>query len=411
MYKPRKQSEVTHRGRLKVSTLNKAPELKDVRNLFVEAEKTRGCLCEISIQDVANNLAFVLTCRYDQGVSEPIWSLFQGEDGSKTIWTYPTSNYEMIYDITCMSLTEITGGTSASQPASNASQTNSNQNLWRNPTSNTNVNWGAGSQTGGSPPAQWEQTQAPAQPMPQAPVPQAPIPSQMPQPNNLQGQMPLQTPQWNQPQIQGQAQVQLPPQPVPQAQPIQQAQTADPSSTFGHGMPLDLIDKRSSNIMLGELLVEAGIIPDPYIDSALKLQELFTRGILSREETIDALRKAMENQGVLDDKFATLARRTNDPREIAKRVLELIRQAGLITEQDIETASKVRAKHGGDVGLILVSAGKIEKLTIDSAKVCLPYIETGRIKKEQAIMALHYCQRTRTSLEAAFKELQIDLMP
>lgn len=91
------------------------------------------------------------------------------------------------------------------------------------------------------------------------------------------------------------------------------------------------------------------------------------------------------------------------------RVIDLLKQAQLVSEADVETASKVRSKHGGDIGQILVSAGKIGGKTLEAAAECSEYMRFGRLRVDKAIMALHYCERMRAGLKDAFDELSITL--
>jgi hypothetical protein len=192
---------------------------------------------------------------------------------------------------------------------------------------------------------------------------------------------------------------------------------------------IDLLHKGSENrLLLGHLFVEAGVIPEPCVDAALKLQELVRKGLLSNSAAVEALRSAAERGGILDDEIIAACKEkypsdslTNpvpaakppqqlDPREFARQVIMLIQQAGIVTENDVATAEGVRKKHGGDVGNILVAAGKIERATLDAAKRCQPLVREHRLNHEEAFRILRHCQKNKSNVEDAFRELAIRVL-
>jgi hypothetical protein len=149
---------------------------------------------------------------------------------------------------------------------------------------------------------------------------------------------------------------------------------------------------------LGQILVEAAIIRGPIIRQALKLQESIRSGEMSKDDALDALclevfgvgRKIPDSTGETTD--STLA-------------LELLRKAQLVSDFDHETASKVRDKHGGQLVSILVKAGKLDQHTADGAFKCNQLVSQKKLEEGKAIIALHYCQRSRIDLDSALKEL------
>lgn len=221
---------------------------------------------------------------------------------------------------------------------------------------------------------------------------------------------------------------------------------------------IDLINKGTPNLLLGHLFVEAGIVPEKCLDAALKCQELVRNGKLTNEQAVLALRRAAELGGILDDDVVawakdpegarlksarTSAHRGQTPEEqpytppltsafepnkpiqatppkplagvsrdvsAMQKVIELLKQAGLVSEADVETARKVRSKHGGDLGQILVSAGKVGAQTMEAASRCQELVTNGRLRIDKAINALHYCERMRAGLDDALEELHIELL-
>jgi hypothetical protein len=95
---------------------------------------------------------------------------------------------------------------------------------------------------------------------------------------------------------------------------------------------------------------------------------------------------------------------TGEPIE-AQKAIDLCKKAGLLQEQDFLAAVSVKKKHGGEVSKILAAAGKLDSNTFQAAVTCNNLMELGRLKMEQAIIALHYCQRSRVSFNDAVDEM------
>ncbi|MBX9692188.1 MAG: hypothetical protein K2Z81_07385, partial [Cyanobacteria bacterium] len=149
---------------------------------------------------------------------------------------------------------------------------------------------------------------------------------------------------------------------------------------------------------LGQILVEAAVIRGPIVRQALKLQERIRQGEMSKDEAIDAL--CFEAFGVARKSDES----TGESHESIK-ALDLLLKAQLVSAFDHDTASKVRDKRGGQLVQILVKAGKLDKHTADAAFKCLALIASNKLREEKAIIALHYCQRSRVGLDEALATL------
>lgn len=190
---------------------------------------------------------------------------------------------------------------------------------------------------------------------------------------------------------------------------------------------INLIDKSQPNLLLGHLFVESGMVPEKCLDAALKLQEYVRQGKITNESAIIALKRLAVTGSELSEELIEWAKNPdkspppagrpsfNEPRPrprdnpAMQKVIELLQQAGLVSEADLETARKVKSKHGGDLGQILVSAGKIGGKTLEAATECQIYIQHSRLRVDKAIMALHYCERMRVGFKEACEELTINL--
>lgn len=149
---------------------------------------------------------------------------------------------------------------------------------------------------------------------------------------------------------------------------------------------------------LGEILVQAGLITMPVLKAALTLQEVVRTGAMSKEDAVEGFIR--EHFGAAGKPGAI----KNEPKNVI-RTLDLLKKAGLLADQDLQTAMTVKKKHGGELPKILMAAGKLDDVTFGAATTCDELINESRLKIEQAIIALHFCQRSRVTFDEAVEEL------
>ena len=147
---------------------------------------------------------------------------------------------------------------------------------------------------------------------------------------------------------------------------------------------------------LGQILIEAGLINEEALKSALDLQEQTRAGDLTIDEAIGTFVRGC---------FASKRPDTNKEQPEVERAINLLRYAGMLEPQDVAAAEEIQQKHGGDLLSILVSAGKLEDMTLESAIQCQYFVHQKRLKVEQAVILLHFCQRSRITLGEAIEEL------
>jgi hypothetical protein len=428
--KTNSQGETKRAGRVRMNTLNASPKLHDVRMVLVEAQRAKGTLCELPIQSPTG--MFLLSCQNDHLSAEPCWTLYEGLDGSKQVWSYMNEDLEMITDIVNMSISE-----KAPQAGVNNAFAEVNTAL----TNELNAKaadeykpWGQFSQ----------QPEQPAPAAPAAPAPQQTWPQPDQQQQQQQSQWPTQPggyPQQQQQPMPDQSQSQWPTQPggypqqpqqyqqPPQQYPQQQwpeaapapapAPAASPSPWLTPQAPTDnkasmnkflaLLDS-NKNMTVGELLF-ASDLPATCADSAMRLQEMICKSEISDKGAVDALRLAAQRgSGVVDDSILSEIRmRSTVSIESARAAVTMLKDAGLITEADANAAEMKAEKEGKDIAEMLIAGGKSDKLMVDGATKCVELVNQGKIRSDQAIIALHYCQRARAPIDQAFDDLSIDV--
>lgn len=434
MFKPQKPQGPQQPSRHKLPLTERAPKQEDISTLFTGALRIRGTLFELPIRPTPMSPIYIITCIFDHGCNETIWSMYEGSESSgPQLFSLPQSDLDMIFDMVCMACQP--KGEGGSMPAELAPgygpdivpAAPSADVLSAGPTQYA-PNYGTG---------QYKQQQAPAPaPAPQQPYPQQQQQYQQPAYNPQQGYPPQQQgypPQQQQgyPPPQGYPQQGFPP-PAPAPAPYQPTFATPPNPGPDIPMPdfsmLDLLQKGSANVLIGQLFVGSGIISEKGLDAALKLQELVRGGKLTPEQSVLAMRRAAELGGNLDDDIiewakdpelkrgAKPAQRAAAPAAApakdnvaAQRVVDLLKQAGLVNDDELEMAKRVKTKHGGDISQILVSAGKVGAKTVDAAVEVQNLVAIGKLRIDKAINALHYCERMRVGLKEALTELSIDI--
>jgi hypothetical protein len=89
--------------------------------------------------------------------------------------------------------------------------------------------------------------------------------------------------------------------------------------------------------------------------------------------------------------------------------VELLKQAGIVTEDDIQKAQSLDKDQGAKIEKHLVAMGKIDTKTVLAAYQCMTMLTQKRLKVEQAIIALNFCQRSRVDFADAMKDLGWEL--
>jgi hypothetical protein len=87
-------------------------------------------------------------------------------------------------------------------------------------------------------------------------------------------------------------------------------------------------------------------------------------------------------------------------------VLELLKQAGIISFEDAEAALKLQTFHGGEPGRFLVELGCIDTRTFVSATQAEKMMARFSLNLEDAALTLKYCYKKGITVEEALAELE-----
>lgn len=451
-------------ARIRLTWVNGSPKLNETRLLLAEAQTNKGILCELPIRSPLGT--FILSCQSDHLSAEPCWTMYEGEDGSKQLWSYIEANVDIIHDIVSMSVltkdaktkVDLPPGTAArpqspapapgatpdppnpfapSTPpaAAPATQTGSQSGgPWPpvgNPSSWTQVGNAQQSAGIGQPttnPNGWTQplTDASSWIQPVA-NPAGGWPSGLAAPREDAGIQAQAAGGFAQPAASSQPYGA----PMPQADPFGAAQPAMPQQAMpqqasaspwlsgaGSGAAsssqgeltrfAESLDARKG-VTIAELAMSP-LLPAACVDAALKLQEMVLKGHFGEPVAMLALKYAALNKGELTDTEITRAKSqlSTNPMEAAKKAAALLQTAGMLAEKDIAEAEIRLDKHDNSLADALIATGKIDKLIFEAAQDCVPLLAADRLRPDQAIIALLYCQRSRAKLKDALEELSIN---
>jgi len=459
LLKPKKSSQSqdgpsSGPSRLRLPTEEGLRPLSGIKELQTEALNKRGCAIELPWTTKKASQRFILTVQFTKTSMNGNWSLYEeNEIESRVIWSQPwsPSDIELMYDLLAMctdpdapSAAKIPDDLKPQQePPAQASAPEEKSRVAQSEAIATTSLQPQPPMPGQPyPQPQGMQLPYPYQQMPQGtyPVPMPypipgtpmPFPPQSPQPYPPQGYP--QPPAYPPPQM---PQAYPPPLPPGYAQGVASVsgwqysavlpQTIAPSinpaleSSAAPPIDLELLEKQP-NILLGTLMTDAGLITEATLEAALKLQELVRAGKIAITRAPEILKlffsmgSAIEHYIDPSDFLVPSSPPNRQPGTTSKfpsgepddlrQALSLLVKAGLLTENDIETATKVRGRFGGDLRTILQSAGKLDSQLLAAAMTCAHLVRIQSMKVEQCVIALNYCSRSRVGFDEAMAELK-----
>jgi serine/threonine-protein kinase len=144
------------------------------------------------------------------------------------------------------------------------------------------------------------------------------------------------------------------------------------------------------------ILVEAGLITNGVWRTLLQLQQEVRNGEITKEEALAELKQKHPR---------AVAAPKQQKAEGPRTAVELLKMAGIVSEEDINLARSMGDDEAADLGKRLVGLGRLDIKIFISATQCQSLIEHGRLDPGKAIIALHYCQRSRVGFYEAVEEL------
>ncbi|MGH9550160.1 MAG: hypothetical protein ACRD3W_12330, partial [Terriglobales bacterium] len=148
------------------------------------------------------------------------------------------------------------------------------------------------------------------------------------------------------------------------------------------------------------ILIEAGLINNAVWRSLLQLHQKVRLGQMTRQQAAEEFRAQHPKPTVVAAK-----QEPAEPVSAPKDVLGLLKHAGIVSDADIASAGPAANEDQTELAKRLVTLGKLDGKLLLTARQCLSLIESDRLRIDRAVIALHYCQRSRVGFYQAVEEL------
>jgi hypothetical protein len=155
---------------------------------------------------------------------------------------------------------------------------------------------------------------------------------------------------------------------------------------------------------IGQVLVDSNMIPNFLIQPAIELQNMVKRKDLRPTQAAQALMFVHKEHVSVQDALRQLGLGTKKL-DGWKEALELLGTSGLIGQTAVKTLIDMAEKRKGEEVKTLLDSGLVDELLFQSAVRCNSLLQAKKLRKDQAIIALHYCLRSRTGLDDALSDL------
>lgn len=155
---------------------------------------------------------------------------------------------------------------------------------------------------------------------------------------------------------------------------------------------------------VGQVLVENNMIPEFLVGPSIELQNMVKRKELRSIQAAQALVLIHKKRITLEAAIRELGIGTKNV-DGWKESLELLKQAGLLGEHTLRTLLDLAEKHKSDPIKAMIDSGLLDELLFQAAVRCHTLLTQKRLRKDQAVIALHYCMRSRSSLDDALSDL------
>jgi hypothetical protein len=194
---------------------------------------------------------------------------------------------------------------------------------------------------------------------------------------------------------------------------LQQAHKNDGKIDFDRVSPQGNTHSFVVDTPLEAVLVEAGLISNGVWRTLLQLQAAIRNQEMTKEDAVEEFKKrhpkATEAAKHRAAKEASAERSKKAEMSPPVNVVDLLKQAGIVTQEDIDNALKLDQDKGAKIEKHLVAMGKIDTKTVLASYQCMTMLTQKRLEVGQAIIALNFCLRSRVDFGDAMKELGWEL--
>jgi hypothetical protein len=155
---------------------------------------------------------------------------------------------------------------------------------------------------------------------------------------------------------------------------------------------------------IGQVLVDSNVIPPGLVGPAIELQNMVKRKDLRSTQAAQALMFVHKERVSVPEALRQLGLGTKKI-EGWKEALELLRMSGLLGQHTVKTLTELAERRKGEEAKALLDSGLLDELLFQAAVRCNALLQAGKLRKDQAVIALHYCMRSRSGLDDALTNL------
>lgn len=158
--------------------------------------------------------------------------------------------------------------------------------------------------------------------------------------------------------------------------------------------------------LIGEVLLEQGLIKPEHLDAGLTLQHMVRENTISVHQASQALQRVHAGGVSLEQVVNEITAQANTRQLDYQKLLTLAR---VIQPDDVAAAIKIGCKNPGFVARLLTMTGFMDELAMQSSLRCFEMLSEGTLNQDDAVVSLDYCLHYKryspVSFDEALKEL------
>jgi hypothetical protein len=169
-----------------------------------------------------------------------------------------------------------------------------------------------------------------------------------------------------------------------------------------------IAQKRS--LPVGRALVMSGLLSEQVLQAALQAQSLYRDGLINHDESVKAM-AMVSDQGITLDEALSLLRWVRDKKVVTNRLGELLVEADILSEAELEGYLDRSKDSGLPLGRFLSSIGVVPESLIMAALNMQMLIREGKVERDAAIRALGEARSRQFSLDRLAKDVSANDFP
>ncbi len=164
-------------------------------------------------------------------------------------------------------------------------------------------------------------------------------------------------------------------------------------------MPISL----KTGLPVGRILVSSGFLTEPEFKASVHAQSLIRENLLPINLAINSLNLARQKRLTFDEALTELGWRS-EYYETTNKLGDLLVETGCIDRKDLEEALDACFTSGLPLGRVLVLRGKVNEMLTYAALTAQVLLREGNITREQAVEGLRIVAKRKITLEESLDQ-------